>query len=321
MTKFRRIISRLLPFFGVALFVFILSRIGLSNVLANFKGLGWAYFAVAVLAMVPAIMLKAQKWRIVLKSLGVQLAFWESFRIILVSYFVGSLTPARLGDFSRALYLKREDKTELVKGFSSTLIDRIFDLGLLIILAFFSILFLVNFYSFAYSSIATIIAIAFAFVSGIVVLLRKNFVRKLMRPFFYMLTPEKYQGSLRNAFDSFYSHLSAFIQDKKSVLCLAVYTILTWLASFASVYFGALALHIPVTYLHMLLIIPFTTLVETLPISFSGIGTRDVVLISMFTLFSMPSSMAVSFSVMILALNYILNLFGVVFWVKKPFKI
>jgi uncharacterized membrane protein YbhN (UPF0104 family) len=86
-------------------------------------------------------------------------------------------------------------------------------------------------------------------------------------------------------------------------------------------YFGAMALNIPVTYFHMILILPFTTLVEALPISFSGVGTRDAVLILMFTLLGISSSLAVSFSIMILILNYIMNLFGVLFWIKNPFKL
>jgi uncharacterized membrane protein YbhN (UPF0104 family) len=82
-----------------------------------------------------------------------------------------------------------------------------------------------------------------------------------------------------------------------------------------------MALGIPISYFMILLILPFTTLVEALPISFSGIGTRDAVLILLFTLLGLSSTSAVSFSIMILLLNYIMNIFGGLLWLKKPFKI
>jgi hypothetical protein len=271
--------------------------------------------------MAPVTFFKAKKWKCILKSLSIKISVWESFKIIIISYFIGSLTPGRVGDFSRALYLKKEGDSNLIKGFSSTLIDRIFDIGFLIILSFFSIIFLINFYSFSYSSMITIIIVAIAFAFGLLLLLKKTIIRKLLRPFFYMLIPEKFQSKLRNAFDDFYSSILIFIKNKRAVFSLSFFTILTWLFGFLSMYFGAMALNIPVTYFHMILILPFTTLVEALPISFSGVGTRDAVLILMFTLLGISSSLAVSFSIMILILNYIMNLFGVLFWIKNPFKL
>jgi len=320
MSKLRSTISKTLPVLGLLLFMFILYRVGAGSIWENLKTLNFFYFAIAVLLLVPAVFIKAYKWRGVLNSLGFSFSLFESFKVMLISYFIGSITPARLGDFSRALYLKKH-KMSLPKAVSSVLIDRIFDLGVLILMAVLSVITLVHAYSLAYSTILVIIIIAISFACVVILLLKKKLMRRILKPFFYMLIPEKYQKNLINVFDDFYKSISLFSQDMRASLSLAFLTLLTWLVSFLSVYFAALALGIEISYFILLLILPFTTLVEMLPISFSGIGTRDAVLILIFSLIMIPASKAVSLSVMILILNYIMNVAGALFWLKNSFKL
>jgi len=320
MSKIRNTISKILPIFGVLLFIFILSRVGVSAIWGNLKTLNFPYFTIAVILLVPAVFLKAYKWRGVVGVLGFSYPHFESFKVMLISYFIGSITPARLGDFSRAWYLKKRN-VPLSKAFSSVLIDRIFDLGILILMAVFSVVTLVHAFSLAYSSILMILFVAIFFAVSVFLVLRKNLMRRVLRPFFYMLIPEKYHKKLINVFDDFYESISLFSQDMRASLSLAFLTLLTWLVSFLSVYFAALALNIQISYFTLILILPFTTLVEMLPISFSGIGTRDAVLILIFSLLLIPASQAVSLAVIILILSYIMNLVGALFWIKKPFKL
>ena len=51
-------------------------------------------------------------------------------------------------------------------------------------------------------------------------------------------------------------------------------------------------------------IIPLITLLDALPISFSGLGTRDAAMIFLFSLMSLSAEAAVSFSLLILVFNY-----------------
>ncbi|MFH1450567.1 MAG: lysylphosphatidylglycerol synthase transmembrane domain-containing protein [archaeon] len=319
MTKLKNLVSRVLPVFGILLFVFILYRVGLSSIWENLKTINLFYFGISIAILVPLLFLKAYKWGRILQSFGFSYSLLESFKVLLISYYVGSITPARLGDFSRALYLK-EHQIPLTKAFSSVLIDRIFDLGILILMAGASVFVFANVFSLAYSNLFLILLLALIFATGVLLILKKNLMRKLLRPFFYMAIPEKYQQKLINVFDDFYGSILSFSKSLPALFFLSGLTVLTWFVSFLSIYFVALSIGLNLNFFILVLILPFTTLVESLPISFSGIGTRDAVLIFMLSFLSIPASQAVSFSVLILVLNYVMNFFGAILWIKKPFK-
>ena len=55
------------------------------------------------------------------------------------SIYIGFVTPGRLGEFVKAVYLKSDKGLSLSKGMSSVLVDRLFDLYLLIILGLIGI--------------------------------------------------------------------------------------------------------------------------------------------------------------------------------------
>ncbi|MDP7282558.1 MAG: lysylphosphatidylglycerol synthase transmembrane domain-containing protein [Candidatus Undinarchaeales archaeon] len=320
MTKLRSTLSRVLPIIGVSLFAYILYRVGPLSIWQEFKGINLYYFCIAVLLLIPTMLIKAYKWQGILKNLDFHYPLLESFKVVLISYFIGSITPARLGDFSRAAYLKQKGMP-LVRGFTSILIDRIFDIGLMLVGAVICVLTFSNLYGATSFFVRVMVVFAICFTIGLFLLTRKNFMRKMLRPFFYFLVPDRFHIKMKTAFDEFYSTVLHFIKTPAPSISLALSTISSWLLAFLSLYFGAMALGIPISYFMILLILPFTTLVEALPISFSGIGTRDAVLILLFTLLGLSSTSAVSFSIMILLLNYIMNIFGGLLWLKKPFKI
>jgi|TARA_Y100000310_G_scaffold340185_1_gene435101 hypothetical protein len=320
MTKTRSIVSKALPIFGVLLFAYILYRVGLGNIWGNIRVLNLKYFSIAVALLIPTILIKAFKWNRVLAAMGFKYPLGESSKSLTISYFIGSLTPARLGDFTRALYLKKY-KVSLSKAFSSVLIDRLFDVGILVLMAVFSVITLVQRFSLAFSSILLVLFIAVSFGAILLLVLRKKLMRKLLKPFFYMLIPEKFQKQLINIFDDFYTSIAEFSQNLSVMFSLSFLTLISWIISFISTYFIALSLGIEIKFFILLLMLPFSTLVEMLPISFSGVGTRDAVFILMFSLLAIPAAKAVSFSLMILIFNYILCLVGALLWVKKPFKV
>jgi uncharacterized protein (TIRG00374 family) len=59
---------------------------------------------------------------------------WDSYLIYMGSLFWGTVTPGRVGDFMKVLYLKRDRAMSIGKGMSSVLVDRVFDLYILLIL-------------------------------------------------------------------------------------------------------------------------------------------------------------------------------------------
>jgi uncharacterized membrane protein YbhN (UPF0104 family) len=82
------------------------------------------------------------------------------------------------------------------------------------------------------------------------------------------------------------------------------------------------AFGIDVDLAYVCLIMPVITLVELLPISVSGLGTRDAAAIYFFSVVGVSSASAVGFSIGYLLIgNYLLAMAGLILWIRRPVKL
>lgn len=115
---------------GIALLLLVLWRVGvrdLAGVLLDVDPLaliGGAVLATAVLG------LRSLRWGILCRGLDIDVGMGEALRWYLLATFVGSITPGRIGDLSKAYYV-RERRAEggLAAGIASVVYDRFLDLG------------------------------------------------------------------------------------------------------------------------------------------------------------------------------------------------
>ena len=99
--------------------------------------------------------------------------------------------------------------------------------------------------------------------------------------------------------------------------------ILSWIPPFIYGYLLALSIGIDTGVLFFVLIIPVLSLLDLLPISISGIGTRDVALIFLFGLKGISPEQAVAFSLLYLFMSYWLIALigaGVYFRTRSQFR-
>ena len=73
-----------------------------------------------------------------------------------------------------------------------------------------------------------------------------------------------------------------------------------------------------VNFIFIAAISPVINMIELIPISFSGIGTRDVAMIFFMGLLSISNEAAVAYSLMILIVIYIEAIPGLIYWIKHP---
>ncbi len=79
--------------------------------------------------------IKTIRWQLVFKPHGYSIHFFQAMRLVLIGSFGSSITPAKIGDVLRAVYLSKEQK-EIKMGLSvfSVIFDRLLDLtGIFII--------------------------------------------------------------------------------------------------------------------------------------------------------------------------------------------
>lgn len=306
----------LFQFIGVLMFVYILATVDLGGVASVLLGARYALLAIAVALTLGFVALKAFRWKYLLAMQGIDYAAKDCFLAYLASMYAGIVTPGHLGDFVKVIYLRADKGVALGRGFSSVFTDRLFDLLMLIGMAFSGALAL----ALTGNMMIVILGWILVFAAMVFFLFSERFGRPIARMLFNLLVPKKMGVGLREQFESFYDGMAQFKNRRIAVPFLM--SVLTYAIMYAQCYLIARALDVPITFLNVAFCISAANLIALLPISISGIGTRDATLIALFSMLHLSRESALSFSIMFLFVsNVSACVIGVIAWFRKPLDV
>jgi uncharacterized protein (TIRG00374 family) len=271
--------------------------------------------ALALLLVLVMVFLKGVRWSYLLKMQGVSYPIWDSSLIYLGSLFWGTVTPGRVGDFMKVLYLKRDRAMSIGKGMSSVLVDRVFDLYILLILGCAGLLLhplpdnpnLVRgvWVFFGILVLATVLAF------------HKKTGEWLMRRVFQKALGDKLRGHADQAFRDFHQGMESFYRP--SLLWPALLTVTSYVLFFAGCWFMALALNIEIGPYYLAFCIAVVNIVSL--VSFAGVGTREGALLLLFGLEHFSQSQAMAYDAVFFFVGTILVCaLGFLAYLTKPVK-
>ena len=309
---------KLLSIIGILLFIIILTRIDLPSLLSIFLSINPFILCCALLVNMIAVIVKSYKWKLIVSTLKKELSLAASIKAFLIGFSFSVLTPAKLGDFIRAFYIRDEECT-LGKALSSVVTDRLIDIVMLFSFAFIGILVFSLLFHIEILSMSLLAVLAAAVASGIYLVTNKNLLSRLLRPFFNIFIPQNHKKTIAEYYHDFFFGLSVFFHDKTIFVLVIIVGILSWIPPFVYAYLLALSIGIHLDLTFFVLVIPIISLLDLLPISISGIGTRDAALIFLFGLQGISPETAVAFSLLYLFMSYwLIALIGALFWIQNP---
>lgn len=312
---------KILSLIGIALFIVILSRIDLDALVDILSHTDIVYLFLALLVNCVAIILKSQKWKIIVNSVKPDFALAESVKAFFVGFSFSTITPAKLGDFIKVLYIN-DEHCGIGKGISTVVIDRLIDIILLFSIAFIGIYGFSVIYHIEILSISTIVMIIAGIIAGLYVVLHRPLLSAMLMPFFNLFVPGHLKNKVTMYYDDFFSGLVTFYRDRSRFISSVGIGILSWIPPFVYGYLLALSIGIDTGLLFFVLVIPVISLLDLLPISISGIGTRDVALIFLFGLKGISPEQAVAFSLLYLFMSYwLIALIGAAVYFRYPLRI
>ena len=289
---------------GIILFLYIVISIGFDAIVQSFASLDLQLFALALLVLVPSLALKGLKQRRLISPFKAKTSLVENTKIWLVGFFFGTASPAKSGDAVRALYM-RNLGISLGEGLAAVFLERVLDLVVLFALAFIGLFMLTLPQEVGSGLLLPIVTFFIVFIVALIAILKKELTRFLLRPFFNMFAPEKFKQSIKQGFDQFYLAMQRYPERKANSFAVVLLTLLSWLIVFYQFHLLALALSIDISFISLALVLPIILLVEALPISLGGLGTREAAAIIMLGLLGIGAASAVSFSLTILLFNLI----------------
>lgn len=294
---------------GVALFAYILLfRIELSGLGSLLSKLRILPLLLAIVLAIPVIFIKASRWRILLGDMAPPLSSKRAFSLYAVGLFAGHATPGQLGEFSKALFMKKLGYTYHT-SIISILFDRIFDLFILLLLALIGA---VIFRELLVGQIAIFI-FSFAAISLLLLLVANPKIRSyLMSRLGTGLLPAKLKEAVRSS--SFWQRTANLSLKINTLLKSLLFSLLAFSLAFLRYYLLILSLNISLSFWYFVASVAIASVVSFIPISFAGIGTRDATLIYLFGYLGLGQEEAVSFSLLILFLLFVNMSIGFFCW-------
>ena len=289
---------------GLAVFAVILTRIDVRGVAGTLGDARLEYVLAAVLLSVPFTACKAWRWRHLLRLQGIHYPYGRAFILYVTGAFLGAATPGRLGDFVKAFVLKREKGIPVALGASSVLVDRLFDLGTLSVFTLWGILAFHPPIPVRWGTVALVLIGLVA----LLLLMGRRLKRWASRALWRVVP-----ASVGDAVSDFYGGMKQLWSPKLLLSCAASFS--AYLIYFVGCRYMAHAVSIDLSYMYLAFAVSAANIVSLLPVSVSGIGTRDALLIVLFRSVGLSSESALAFSVVFLvATNVFLAFGGLVWW-------
>lgn len=302
---------------GLILFVVILSRLELDRLVGIISRTNWAYLLIAILINLPHFFIKAYRWRCLLKIQNIEYSVKDSFLAYMGSMYFGFLTPGRFGEMIKVFHLRKDKAVSASRGMPSVIIDRVFDVYILVLVGpvglwKFGLLEKVS--SLVFPGIALLAVAPFLF-------LNKKIMDRLVKILHRLVTAEKFMGKLGAYYEEFYESVRELV-SWRLFLC-GLLTAAAYFLFFLQCYCIARSLQImELSFTSIVFIMAITSLVTMVPVSVAGLGTRDAILIYLFSLQGIGKEMAVGFSLIIFFTFYIAGgLMGLLCWVIKPIDV
>ena len=112
---------------GVVLLAVALRGVDLSRVRALVAGVRPGWVAAALAVYVSAYVLRALRWRLILKPVA-RVRVPESFFMLMAGYFVNYIVPVRAGEVAKAFFLKRLKGVPIATSLPTIYVDKLFEL-------------------------------------------------------------------------------------------------------------------------------------------------------------------------------------------------
>ncbi|KKU86470.1 MAG: hypothetical protein A2667_03355 [Candidatus Wildermuthbacteria bacterium RIFCSPHIGHO2_01_FULL_47_27] len=254
----------------------------------------WLFAALNTLFL--ELILKALRLKALIAPHG-KSSLKDNLIITLIGLPFGTVTPGRVGDFAKIYALSRKTSLSIAKGLAIGILEKLLDFISLLIFAAAGIAALffsrrLNF-DFSYSIFLSFFLLAF-----LVLFFNKKFLKKTLNLVYGKFVPSKQKARLQNGFEEFSAVMSAAFREKTSLAISFGVAFLLWLNRLLRIYFLALSIGITAEFIYFILLIPIIELVEILPISIMGFGTREYAYLLLFSIAGVSKESAVALSLL-----------------------
>ncbi len=279
----------LLPLIGIGIFIYIVNSIGIDKLSDTLGTINPMLFLLSFSIFVPRITISTYRWKMIASIQGISVSLPVLIKLNLIGLFYGTVTPLWLGDYIRIPYLGEESNESFGKCASNVVIDQIMEFSSLFILALIGSVILIDNFP---SILIIFFSVFIIFFSLAIFLKKKERSKKVFGIIYRIFIPEKLKPFMENEFNAFYEDMPPL----KSLVIPLLIGLSSYILFFIQIYILALSFSISIPPITFILIYPVASLIGLLPITVSGLGTREVILITIFSVYGISSGITVAIS-------------------------
>jgi glycosyltransferase 2 family protein len=297
---------------GILIFLLILTKLDIQKTQDILNNINIKYFIIGLLLFIPNILAKIYRWKKILDFQKINIKFKKILHPYISTYGLGIITPWKIGELTRISFL-RNKKIPIGKASFGVFLDRIVDVIFFFIIGLIGMFFLFEFFKQYIMSVIIFSLIA------ILILLLITYKRRKTTALFLKIIPnrlkEKTYCTIKELWYEFKNIKKLFFLE------ILLITAISWLFFYLEIYLFAIALNIPLSLWQVIILVSVASIVNLMPITISGIGTRDATFIFLFSIFGFQNEQAIALSLLILIMWIINALVCMTFWWKKPIKL
>ncbi len=295
---------------GILLLVALIWWTGIDKIGAAIGSASPVWLAAAALVIIPAYILKAIRWKLLLfpvkKTVRVSNTFWSTA----VGSMVNTLIPIRLGEFVRAYILGEKEGTGFAPGFSSIVVERTLDLiGLLSIgvVTMFLVSTQAGLSSLVVNIFTAVAVLIAAILAVIIVGIKKEdvIIRLLTRVTSKIPLVKKYTVRIADFASSLIKGLQGLSQNPKMFVANMSLTWIAWLIHTSAIYLTFMAFNYPISFVTATLGGVLMSLSHILPATPGYVGSYEAFWVVIFF------ALGVTQNDLLLAMGVISHLIGV----------
>lgn len=291
----------------VGIIVFLYSRVGLENVAAELSNFNLVMVLPLGALIVGLVLVKFYRFQFLLKRSGAKAGYWEVARMYMIGFFLAIVTPSKVGDLSKFYYVHKLYKKSVPRSISVTVLDRFLDIITVTIISVAGAVVIfadvVQGLYILIPSIAIAVFVAWAFLSRTFIYRFFSFFLPIISKMTKKLKMKKIKKE--EFLREFYNPIGQ-IKKPSNFVPMILITILVWAMSAATIIVIAEGFQETVPFNKAFFFVALSAIVSLLPITVSGIGTRDAMFLLLLATIGITSEVGLSIALIFFLFNQVI---------------
>ena len=296
---------------SLGLIALLLSQIGLQQVIEVFSKAELHYWLLGLAMFLLGVIIKTFRWQILLDALGIHVGVLELIQLNFIGFLFNNILPSGIGGDVVKMYELSKDSRRAAESVNAVFVDRVVGLVMAQLLAIIAAL---AGYKLISSQILILTVALFLFsVAAMWMLMQASLWEFILSKLNFLHTWKegRWVTKIRQLYQAFGGY------DRRSLLRAFGVSFVFNITLILSNYFVGLAMGVDISMLYFWIFVPITSVVTMIPISFNGLGVREMGYVALFTQTGVAQQVAFSMSLSFYAFTVISGLIGGVLYILR----